>query len=83
MAEFADLFRVRATEHLDDVLEADAKSAFLADAINAREKLLRGEGPVPGLARREAVVAAGTVDRSAGLRHGMLEFKLKLVRGAG
>ena len=49
VAKFADLFRVRAAQHLDDVLEADAEPAFLADAINAREEFLRGKRAIPCL----------------------------------
>ena len=48
MAQLADFLRVRAAEHLDDVLDADAKSAFLADAIDAGEKFLRGQRAIPG-----------------------------------
>ena len=71
MAEFADFFRVRAAQHLDDVLEADAETAFLADAINARQKFLRGKGSIPSLPRREAVVASAAIGLgSAGLRPG-------------
>src|SRR5208283_4265335 len=55
MTEFADFFRVRAAQHLDNVLEADTEPAFLADAINAREEFLRGERAVPRLPRGEAV----------------------------
>ena len=78
MAELADFFRVRAAEHLDHVLDADAKSAFLADAINAREKFLCGQRAIPGRARRQAVVAAAAVYGSAGLRPGVV--RLSLVR---
>ncbi len=62
VAELADFFRVRAAEHLDDVLDADAESAFLPNAIDAREKLLRRQRAVPRLARRETIIAAAAIE---------------------
>ena len=61
VAPLADFLRVRAGEHFDDVVQADAEAAFLADAIDAGEKFLRGERAVEGGARREAVVAGAAV----------------------
>ena len=43
----------------DDVLDADAEAAFFADAIDAGEEFLGGDGAVPGFARGEAIVAGG------------------------
>ena len=57
MIPFADFFRVRAGQDFDDVVQADAKTVFLADAIDAGEKFLRGERAVKSFARRKAIVA--------------------------
>ena len=54
---FADFFRVRAGQHFDDVIQPDAETVRLADAIDAGEKFLRGQRAVERVARREAVVA--------------------------
>ena len=75
MAELANLFRVRAAEHFDNVLKADTESAFLADAIDTRQEFLRGKGSVPRLPRRETIVTASAVDWSAGLRPGMFRWR--------
>ena len=58
---FADFFRVRAGEDFDHVVQADAKTVFLADAIDAREKFLRGERAIESFARRKAVVARAAI----------------------
>ena len=60
---FADFFRVRAGENFDDVVQPDAKTVFLADAINARKKFLRRQRAVKCGARRKAVVARTAVVR--------------------
>ena len=62
VAPFPDLFRVGAGEHFDGVVQAEIETAFLPDAKDARQKLLRRERAVIGFARRETVVAAATVD---------------------
>ncbi len=59
----ADFVGVRAGQHLDDVVQADAEAASLADAIDAGEEFLRGQRAVEGGARREAIVAAAAVVR--------------------
>ena len=61
VAELTDLFRFRAAEHFDDVLDADAEAALLTNAIDAREKLLRRERAIPRLAGSEAIVAPAAV----------------------
>ena len=48
---FADFFRVRAGQDFDHVVQADAEALFLADAIDAGEKFLRGERAVERGAR--------------------------------
>ena len=53
-------------EDFDDVVQADAKTVFLADAINAGEKFLRGERAVKRGARGEAIVARAAIDRGSG-----------------
>ena len=54
---FADIFGVGASENFGDLVDPEVKTALLADTINAGEKLLRREGPIVSLARRNAVVA--------------------------
>jgi len=63
MAPFADLFGVRAAEHFNHMLDAQAEAAFLADAMNARKELLRRHRPVPGLPRRQAIIAPAAIAR--------------------
>ena len=57
----ADLFGVRSGQHFNDMVQPDTKAAPLADTIDAREKLLRREGAVVGLARGQAIVTAAAV----------------------
>ena len=52
MPPFAQFLGVRAGEDLDDVMEPDAETAPLADAKDAGEEFLRGDGAVESLARR-------------------------------
>ena len=61
VTKLPNLIRVRAGQHFDDVIHTHAETSFLADAIDARQKLLRCERAVPSLARREAVVATFAV----------------------
>jgi hypothetical protein len=61
VAPAADFVGVGAGEDFDDVVEADAEAAVLADAVDAGEEFLGGEGAVVGLAGFEAVVAGGAV----------------------
>jgi hypothetical protein len=58
---FADFFRVRAVEDFDNMIQPNAKTVFLADAIDARKKFLRGQRAVEGFTRRKAVVARAAV----------------------
>src|ERR1039457_6578711 len=58
----ADFFRIRASQNFDDVIQSDAKTVFLADAIDAGKKFLRGERAVKRGARGKTVVTrAATV----------------------
>ena len=59
---FPDAFGFRAAKDFDDVLDADAETAFFADAVYAGEKFLGGDGAVECLAGGEAVVAGGATD---------------------
>ncbi len=61
MAELADFFGVRAAKHFNNVLDAHAKTAFLANAIDTGEEFLRGERAIPRGTWGEAVVAAGAI----------------------
>src|SRR5207237_656388 len=61
MPPFADFFRVGAGEHLDGMIQAEVEATLFTDAINTRQKFLRGERAVPGLAGRQAVVAPAAV----------------------
>jgi hypothetical protein len=63
MSELANLLRLRAAKHFHDMLDPDAETAFLPDAVYARQKFLRSERPVPRRARREAIVAAGAIKK--------------------
>ena len=76
MAKLADFLRVRAAEDLDDVLEADAESAFLANAIDARQEFLRSEGSIPRLPRRETIVTATAIYsfRSSRRKEALIQF---------
>ena len=60
VAPLADFFRVRAGEDFDDVIQSHAKTVFLADAIDAREKFLRRQRAIERGARRKAIVARAT-----------------------
>src|SRR5690348_3175961 len=62
MIPFSDALGFRAAKNFDNVLDADAKAAFFADAVYAGEKFLGGDGAIKGLARGEAVVAGGAID---------------------
>ena len=46
----ADLLGVRARQHLDDLVEPNAKPVRSPDAVDARQKLLRRQRAVEGLA---------------------------------
>ena len=61
MPPFTDGLGVGSGEHLDDVVQPEAKAAPLANAIEAREEFLRCDRPVEGLLGVEAVVAAAAV----------------------
>src|SRR5690606_22157899 len=52
-----DLVGVCAGEHFADVVEPDTKARGLPTAEHARQKLLRNQRAVEGLARLQAVVA--------------------------
>src|SRR5665213_859088 len=64
---FADFFRVRAGEDLDNVVQPDAKTVFLTNSIDAGKKFLRGQRAVEGGARRKAVVARAAVCSGIGI----------------
>src|SRR5579862_183382 len=93
MVPFADAFCFGAAQHFDHVLDADAKTAFFPNAIDARKKLLRGDGAVPGFARGEAVVARAAIagmfvakviqqeSAPAGRRLGVMDNLLQLSAG--
>src|SRR6202000_1616481 len=65
MTPATDFFGVGTGQHLDDVVQAHAETAGLADAENAGEKFLCDERAVETFARFEAVVAR------AALRNGI------------
>src|SRR5262249_25567526 len=59
MLPFADAFGLGAAEDFHNMLDAHAEAAFLANAVDAGEKFLGGDGAVESLARGEAIVAGG------------------------
>ena len=59
VAVAADLLRVPAAQHVDDVRGAEA----LACAVDAGQQFLRFHRPVPGLGRRQADIAVAAVVR--------------------
>ena len=58
---FAHVFRVRAHQYIDDVIEAEAEPVFFADSIDARQKFLRGERAVECFTRRQTIVAPAAI----------------------
>src|SRR5690606_22953205 len=65
VAELVDAFGIAAAQHVDQVRGAEA----LAGAVDAAQGLARGFGAVPGLGRRDAVVAI-----AAGPRQGLAKI---------
>src|SRR5882724_2113242 len=64
MIELADLLRVRARQHFDNVIESHAETGALANAVDAREKFLRVQRAVVSLTRAEAVIARAAIPRA-------------------
>ena len=57
----ADIFGLRAQEHVHSMIEAEVEAAVPADAVHARKQLLRFQRAVVGGALLQAVVAAGAI----------------------
>ena len=51
VAPAPDFLGVGPGQHLDDMIASDTEPALLADAENAGEEFLRGDGAVVGVAR--------------------------------
>ena len=61
VSEPPDLLRVSAAQDLDDMLNAHAKAALIANPKHARKKFLGGQRAIELLARAEAIVATTAV----------------------
>ena len=57
MPVLRDLLGALAAQHVDQVHRAETLAAVLVEAVNARQRLARGLGRIPGGGRIEAVVA--------------------------